>query len=160
MTFKNQAGIGVSQNYGARNTGSAVGLEDSDGSVFRLSVNLTGATLNDLFLPPVVVPKGAKFRKYELRVDEAFVLGGTSPTVQIGANGAPGTNGVVITQAELQAVGTKDLSTAGAGTWAQNSTTGTAAAAKVAVALGGTSPTATGAGKAILVLEFFSKAKA
>jgi hypothetical protein len=160
MTFKNQAGIGVSQNYGARNTGSAVGLEDSDGSVFRLSVNLTGSTLNDLFLPPVVVPKGAKFRKYELRVDEAFVLGGTSPTVQIGAFGAPGTNGVVITQTELQAVGTKELSTAGAGTWAQNSTTGTTAAAKVAVALGGTSPTATGAGKAILVLEFFSKAKA
>jgi hypothetical protein len=160
MTFKNQAGIGVSQNYGPRNTGSAVGLEDSDGSIFRLSVNLTGNTLNDLFLPPVVIPKGAKFRKYELRVDEAFALGGTSPTVQIGAFGAPGTNGVVITQAELQAVGTKELSTAGAGTWAQNSTTGTTAAAKVAVALGGTSPTATTAGKAILVLEFFSKAKA
>lgn len=160
MTFKNQAGIGVSQNYGTRNTGSTVGLEDSDGSIFRLSVNLTGSTLNDLFLPPVVVPKGAKFRKYELRVDEAFVLGGTTPSVQIGAFGAPGTNGVVITQAELQAVGTKELSTAGAGTWAQNSTTGTTAAAKVAVALGGTSPTATTAGKAILVLEFFSKAKA
>lgn len=160
MTFKNQAGIGVFQNYGKRDTGSAVGLEDSDGSVFRLTVQLTGSTLNDLFVPPVVVPKGAKFRKYELRVDEAFALGGTSPTVLIGASGAPGTNGVVITKAELEAVGTKDLGTVGAGTWAVASTTGTTAAAKVGIALGGTSPTATTAGKASLVLEFFSKAKA
>lgn len=161
MTFKNQAGIGVYQNYGPRTTGGSIGLEDSDGSVFRLSVTLTGQSINDGFVPPVVVPKGAKFRKYELRVDEAFALSGTSPTVLVGAAGAPGTNGVVLTQAELQAVGTKELSTAGAGTWAQNSTTGTTAAAKVALGLGGTSPVVTATqGKATLVLEFFGKAKA
>jgi len=38
--------------------------------------------------------------------------------------------------------------------------TGTTAAAKVAIDMGGTSPTSTNGGKAVLVLEFFNKAKA
>lgn len=160
MTFKNQAGIGVFQNYGARTTGNAVGVEDSDGSLFRLSINLTGSMLNDGFIPPVVVPKGALFKAAQLRVDEAFVLGGTSPTVRIGANGSVGTNGIVLTEAELENVGSKTPASTGAGTWAFNSSTGTTAAAKVAFDMGGTSPTSTNAGKAVLVLEFFNKAKA
>jgi hypothetical protein len=161
MTFKNQAGIGVFQNYGPRTTGNVVGIEDQDGSIYRLSVVLTGNSLNDGFLPPVVLPKGALLKRADLRVDEAFALGGTSPTVQIGAVGSVATNGIVLTQAELQAVGTKVPASAGAGTWATNSSTGTTAAAKVGVALGGTSPTVTaGVGKATLVLEFFNKAKA
>jgi len=45
MTFKNNAGIGVFQNYGKRDTGNAVGLEQGTNSGFRLSVNLTGQML-------------------------------------------------------------------------------------------------------------------
>lgn len=160
MTFKNNAGIGVFANYGARSTGNAVGIEDQDGSLIRLSVTLTGTMLNDGFVPPVVLPKGALFKRADLRVDEAFVLGGTSPTVRIGAAGSVGTNGIVLTEAELENVGTKVPASTGAGTWAVGSSTGTTAAAKVAFDMGGTSPTSTGAGKAVLVLEFFSKAKA
>lgn len=159
MTFKNNAGIGVFQNYGKRDTGNAVGLEQGTNSGFRLSVNLTGQMLNDGFVPLVVVPKGALFRSATLRVDEAFVLGGTSPTIRIGAAGSVATNGVVISETQAETVGTKALA-AGAGTWAFDSTTGTTAAAKVAIDMGGTSPTATSAGKAVLVLEFFNKAKA
>lgn len=159
MTFKNNAGIGVFQNYGKRDTGNAVGLEQGTDSGFRLSVNLTGQMLNDGFVPPVVVPKGALFRSATLRVDEAFALGGTSPTIRIGAAGSVATNGVVITEAQAETVGTKALA-AGAGTWAFDSTTGTTAAAKVAIDMGGTSPTSTNGGKAVLVLEFFNKAKA
>lgn len=160
MTFKNNAGIGVSQNYGARATGNSVGLENGYNSTFLLSVTLTGQSLNDGFVPPVVVPKGAKFKSATLRVDEAFALGGTSPTVRIGANGSIGTNGIVLTKAEMENVGTKTPASTGAGTWAFSSTTGTTAAAKVAVDMGGTSPTSTTAGKAVLVLEYFNKAKA
>lgn len=160
MTFKNNAGIGVFQNYGKRDTGNAVGVEDSDGSIFRLSINLTGSMLNDGFVPPVVVPKGALFKAAQLRVDEAFVLGGTTPTVRVGAAGSIATNGIVLTEAELENVGSKTPASIGAGTWAFNSTTGTTAAAKVALDMGGTSPTSNGAGKAVLVLEFFNKAKA
>lgn len=160
MTFKNQAGIGVYQNYGARSTGQTAGIEDQDGSLIRVSVTLTGSMLNDGFIPPVVLPKGALFKRADLRVDEAFVLGGTSPTVRIGANGSVATNGIVLTEAELENVGSKVPASTGAGTWASNSSTGTTAAAKLAFDMGGTSPTSTTAGKATLVLEFFNKAKA
>lgn len=159
MTFKNNAGIGVFNNYGKRDTGNAVGLEQGTDSGFRLSVNLTGQMLNDGFVPPVVVPKGALFRSATLRVDEAFALGGTTPTIRIGAAGSVATNGVVITEAQAETVGTKALA-AGAGQWAFDSTTGTTAAAKVAIDMGGTNPTSTNGGKAVLVLEFFNKAKA
>ena len=161
MPFANQAGLGVNNYYGARNTGGTVGVEDADGATFTLSVNLTGDMLNGTYVPPVVVPKGALFRRAVLRVDEAFVIGGTSPTVRIGASGSVGTNGIVLTEAELEAVGSKVPASTGAGTWAVGSSTGTTAAAKVAFDMGGTSPTATaGTGKAVLVLEFFNKAKA
>ena len=69
MTFKNQAGIGVFQNYGARSTGQSAGIEDQDGSLIRVSVVLTGSMLNDGFIPPVVLPKGALFKRADLRVD-------------------------------------------------------------------------------------------
>ncbi len=160
MPFRNQAGIGVSQNYGRRDTGNSVGLEKGYNSTFVLSVTLTGASLNDGFVPPVVVPRGAQFKSATLRVDEAFVLGGTSPTVRVGANGATGTNNITLTQAELQAVGTKTVASTGNGTWAFSSATGTTSATRVAVDMGGTSPTATQAGKAVLVLEYFNKSKA
>lgn len=161
MTFANQAGLGVSNHYGARSTGGSVGVEDVDGASFVLSVNLTGDMLNGTYVPPVVVPKGALFRRAVLRVDEAFVIGGTSPTVRIGASGSVSTNGIVLTEAELENVGTKVPASTGAGTWAVGSSTGTTAAARVAFDMGGTSPTATaGTGKAVLVLEFFNKAKA
>lgn len=161
MTFRNQAGIGVSNNYGPRDTGNTVGIETTKQSEIVLSVQLTGNSLNDGYIPPVNIPKGALLRRAVLRVDEAFTLGGTSPTVRIGAVGSEATNGIVLSQAELQAVGTKTPASAGAGTWATNSATGTTAAAKVAVSLGGTAPTVTaGVGKAVLVLEFSNKAKA
>lgn len=160
MTFKNNAGIGVFANYGSRNTGNSVGIEDQDGSLIRLSVTLTGEMLNNNFVPPVVLPKGALFKRADLRVDEAFVLGGTSPTVRVGLAGSVATNGIVLTEAELENVGSKVPASTGAGTWAVGSSTGTTAAAKVAFDMGGTSPTSTNAGKAVLVLEFFSKAKA
>lgn len=160
MSYENSAGLGVFNQFGARETGGAVGVETSDNSVHFLTVNLTGEMLNGTFLPPVVVPKGALFRSAVLRVDEAFVVGGTSPTVRIGAAGSVGTNGFVLTEAELENVGTKVPASAGAGTWSTTSTTGTTAAAKVAFDLGGTSPTVTsGVGKATLILEFVNKTK-
>lgn len=157
--FENSAGLGVSNYYGVRDTGGSVGLEHSTDSVHQLSIAFTGASLNQAFLPPVVVPKGAQFKRAILRVDEAFALTGTSPTVIFGGT-APATNGVVLSQAELQAIGTKTPASTGTGTWAQASATGTTAAEKVAKALGGTSPAVNAAqGKATLILEFVNKTK-
>lgn len=160
MPYANQAGIGVNNYYGARETGNSIGLEHGEDSLHRLSIAFDAATLNGSFLPPVVVPKGALFRSAVLRVDEAFNITGTTPTVIFGAAGTEATNGIVITEAELETIGTKAPASTGTGTWAQASTTGTTAAAKVGKTLGGTTPAVTGGvGKATLVLTFINKTK-
>jgi hypothetical protein len=159
MPFENTAGLAVSNFYGARETGGSVGLERSDDSVHQLSIAFTGASINSTFLPPVVVPKGAQFKRAILRVDEAFSITGTSPTVIFGGT-APATNGIVLTEAELEAIGTKTPASTGTGTWAQASATGTTAAERVTRTLGGTTPVVSPTvGKATLILEFVNKTK-
>lgn len=161
MPFKNEAGLGVHNFYGARDTGGSVGVETSNDSVHRLVINFNSDMLNGGFIPPVVIPKGALFRDATLVIEEAFNVTGTSPTVSFGAAGSVATNGITLSEAELEAVGTKKPASTGAGTWAQGSATGTTAAAKVAVALGGTSPAvAAGTGKGVLILSYTKKAKA
>jgi hypothetical protein len=79
---------------------------------------------------------------------------GTTPTVIVGGT-APATNGVVLTAAELAAVGTKVVTSTGTGTWAVASATGTTAAERVTIALGGTTPVVTpGTGRAFLIAEY------
>lgn len=164
MGYENKAGLNVNNHYGVRSTGGGVGLEHGYNSTFILRIDLTGDSINDAvagFVPPVSIPKGANFNKATLRVDEAFVVTGTNPTVLVGAAGSVATNGVALTEAELEAVGTKEIASTGAGTWAFNSATGTTAAAKVAFALGGTTPAvARGSGKGTLILEYVNVAKA
>lgn len=159
MPFQNQAGLGVNNYYGARDTGGGVGVEKSSDSNHMLSISFTGDSLNSAYLPPVNYPKGAKFVRAILRVDEAFNITGTSPTVIFGGT-APATNGIVLTEAELEAVGTKTPASTGTGTWAVGSATGPLAAERITKALGGTTPVVTpGVGKATLVIEYQNKTK-
>ncbi len=164
MGYENKSGLGVNNFYGVRGTGGGIGVESTSGSEQTLRIDLTGQSINDAvggFTPPVSIPKGAKFVSATLRVDEAFVLTGTTPTVQVGAAGFVAINGFVISKTELETVGTKGLTSTGAGTWAIGSTTGTSAAARVAFALGGTTPAvASASGKATLILKFVNVAKA
>lgn len=159
MPFQNSAGLGVNNFYGPRDTGGAVGLEHGENSIFILSMHITPEYFNGTFVPPVVIPKGALFRNAKLRVDEAFTLTGTTPAIVYGAAGSETTNGFSISAAELSTVGTKVPASTGTGTWSTTSGTGTLAAAKVGKVLTGTTPAATvGAGRAVLVLEYFNKA--
>lgn len=153
--FENTAGLSVHNFYGARDTGGSVGVEQNTDSTHQMSIAFTGASLNGTFLPPVVIPRGARFLRYILRVDEAFAVS-ASGTVTFGGT-VPGTNGVVLTKAELEAIGTKAPASAGAGTWATNSATGTTAAERVTRAISGT-VTAT-QGKATLIAEYVFKTK-
>lgn len=159
MPFENSAGLGVNTHYGARNTGGSAGVEHSQDSIHQLSVAFTAESLNGSYLPPLVIPRGAKFLRYILRVDEVFAISGTTPTVIFGGT-APATNGIVLTEAELETVGTKTPASTGTGTWAVASTTGTTAAERITKALGGTSPVvAAGTGKATLIAEYIFKTK-
>lgn len=159
MPFENAAGLGVNNFYGPRNTGGSVGVEQSTDSIHQLSIAITAESLNGTYLPPQVIPRGAKFLRYILRVDEAFNITGTTPTVIFGGT-APATNGIVLTESELETVGTKTPASTGTGTWAVASTTGTTAAERITKALGGTTPVVVpGVGKATLIAEYLFKTK-
>lgn len=154
MGYSSASGINVSNYYGRRETGGSVGASHTKNNVKQLKIRFTGASLNETFLPEVTMPQGARVLRYVLRVDEAFSITGTSPTVIFGGT-APATNGVVLSETELENVGTKVPSSTGAGTWSTSSSTGTTAAETVAKALGGTSPVvAATQGKAVLTVEY------
>lgn len=152
--FESSAGINVSNYYGARDTGGTIGVEHGQNSVVRLSIDFTGASLNDGFAPPVSIPKYAHFLSNPvLTVHEAFVVTGDTPTILIGAAGSVATNGFILTETELETVGTKKIANDGEGTWDIAHASGTAAAALVAFEFEGDAAV-TNAGRATLVMEY------
>lgn len=160
MPIYNQAGLGVGNFYGARDTGTTYGTEQTTDSVWQLSIAFTGTSIQDTYGSQLVLPKGALLKRYILRVDEAFALTGTTPSLIFGSVGTETTNGVVLTQAELQAIGTKTPASTGTGTWSNASATGLTANTKIGRVLGGTTPAVTtGVGRATLTAEYFFKTK-
>jgi hypothetical protein len=143
--------------YGQRDLGYDVGVNKTEGASNELSVGLSGSMLGDIIdgavvVADVVIPAGAVLEEAHLFVDEAFVLGGTTPAVEVGTKTSEATNGVTCTEAQLEAVGGYDVTAALSGTWASGSAL--AAATTVGVAVSGTSPTSTSAGKARLVVTY------
>lgn len=156
MPYENSAGLGVNNHYGAQTTGFAVGGEHESGSSFIVSVDMTGESLNSAFIPPIFVPRGALLKSAYLDIDEVFAVS-TGGTVRVGGT-VPGTNGVILTEAQMETLGTKNVASVAVGTWATASATGTVATERVTKSVTGT-VTAT-QGKGTLVLEFFFKSKA
>lgn len=155
MAYETSSGLGSYNQYGSRATGGAVGIEQTSNNEFRLVVNLTGELINSGYVPPVKIPKGARGLRAILRVDEVFVVSAAG-TVAVGAAGGPGTDGIVLTEATLEALGTKDVTSMFAGTWDEAHATGVAAAALVDIEVTGT---VTNAGKGTLVVEFVNFTK-
>jgi len=153
MAYENSAGLGVHNQYGVRNTGGSLGVEHTSGSTMTVTMDLTGEMLNSTFTPKLKVPKRALLKRATLVVDAAFVVS-TSGTVAIGGT-APGTNGIVLTEAKLEALGVSDVTALSVGTWAEDSATGTTAAEFVTKAITGT--VGATAGKGSLILEFVVK---
>lgn len=151
MAFENTAGISVHNHYGVRDTGNTIGVEQSNDSIHQLSVDISAKQLEDAFLPPFVLPKGAHFLRAWVNIDEAFA-GVTDITV--GEKGAETTNGVGLVAADLT-VGVREPATGPTGTWAFGSATGTTDAKTVGIVHTGT-PTA---GKGTLVLEYIYKVR-
>lgn len=151
MSFISGNGLGVKRFFGPRTAGEGlVGGIETRGSQKELTVEVTGKALNDnIDFLKGVLPAGAKLEEVVVRVDEAFVVGGTSPTLAIGTDGSETTNGFEVTEAQLEAVGTYVISSFN-GTWAN----GLSDVTTVGVALGGTSPTVTSAGKARITARY------
>lgn len=142
----------VNTHYNERETGKTVGRTDTDGFMNELTFDIDGEMVGDAAFALVVptIPAGSIIKDVYVEVTEAFVLGGTSPAIELGTEGSEATNGVTITEAQAEAVGTYDVSSALAGTWAA----GLAADTVVGLALSGTSPTVTDAGKMRVVVRY------
>lgn len=142
----------VSNHYGRRNTGKTSGVTDTHGFTNELSLDIDGEMVGNAGFVLVVpkLPAGSNITKAYVEVTEAFVLGGTTPAIEVGTEGSEATNGVTITEAQAEAVGYYDVTSALAGTW----NAPLAAETTVGIALSGTSPTVTAAGKLRLVLSY------
>lgn len=160
MTYENKAfplASGTAYNhYGQR------GLQDgkvSGGSLPKYGgegeavVYVTGKDFadGDSFSTRLVLPKGAFISEVFAETEEAFALGGTTPTIDVGVAGTEGTNTAVsISESDAETAGTLTGNSTPAGTLGSPLTADTA----IGVALGGTSPTATSAGRIKVVIRY------
>lgn len=129
----------VHSHFGTRVSDDTVGVEHASGSKRILRVRITGERVQaaDTFLPPVVLPKGARATKATLTVDEAFA--GTALSVKV--------NNMELTQTELGSTGVKDITLAG-------DFAAALAAPKFVALTYGTNTGANGTGHAILYVEY------
>jgi len=143
----------VHNHYGPRvELNQTIGAYNTDGVVNELVIDFDGTVVGNAAYPLIApkLPAGAIIEDVYLYVDEVFVLGGTTPAIEIGTEGSEATNGFTILEAQAEAVGMKDVTTALSGTW----TAGLAAETVVGIALSGTTPTVTSAGKARVVIRY------
>lgn len=96
------------------------------------------------FTSSEVLPIGSIPLYAHVQVTEVFALGGTAPVINIG-DGASATRFGSVSKAQAEALGTYTLSV---------TATPITALGTIAVALGGTSPTVTAAGKMEVVLGY------
>lgn len=150
MSFLNESGLGVHNHYGPRTSRAPKGGIKTEGSVMECSLDIWGKQLNsgDEDYNKVLLPKGALVLEAFAHVSEAFDLGGTTPTIAVGTKGSEETNGVILGEAEAEAVGVTKLTPEG--TWAVALTEDT----EVAIKLGGTLPTVTDAGKVRVTVRY------
>lgn len=142
----------VNTHYNGRELGGATGVVRTEGTQNELTLYVTGEIIQNGFLPQVDIPAGAVVTKAVAQVTEAFALGGTSPTIAFGTDGSEATNGGSLTEAQAEAAGYYDVTTSLAGTW--DGEAAFAADTRVGIALGGTSPTVTDAGRVVIVVTY------
>jgi hypothetical protein len=137
----------VHNQFGPRDSGGTVGVLEVDGITENLIINVDGGFFTDVGneLVNAVIPAGSVIKSVYVDVEEAFALGGTSPTILIGTNGSEVTNGLVISKTLAEGTATTNITSTLAGTW--DAEAALAADTTVGIALGGTNPTITRAGK-------------
>lgn len=144
----------VSTYFGPRDSGKTAGETRTSGFVTELTIDIDAAMVESgayaLIAP--TIPAGAIIEDVYVDVTEAFVLGGTTPVIDVGTEGSEATNGFTITEAQAEAVKMLDLTGALSGTWAA----GLVADTTVGLLLGGSSPTVTTVGKMRVVIRYVS----
>jgi hypothetical protein len=141
----------VHTQYGARATGGGVGTDHSQTKFNRLIVEFTGESLASGFVPPASLRNGVTVLSALLQVTEAFSVASSS-VLEIGEDGAEVTNGVSITEANLESVGVTNVSAGLAGEWAVGSKVTGPIDLGITFSAGSVSNTAIG--KAQLIIEY------
>lgn len=101
--------------------------------------------------PTITLKAGFTWRSGIAEVTEAFNLGGTTPTLNVGISASESTNRAAqLSEAQAEAIGVYNM--AGAGTLAAN--TPLAADSTLNIALGGTTPTITTVGKVRITVKY------
>ena len=140
--------------FGTRDSGKTQGKTRTAGFVTEMTIDIDGDMVSAAAYPliaPEILAKSIIEDVY-MEVTEAFVLGGTSPTIEVGTETSEATNGFTISEAQAETVGIYDLTSALSGTWAA----GLAADTTLGLAMAGTSPTVTSAGKLRVVIRYVS----
>lgn len=154
MSYEDSAGLSVYNHYGPRFTQDGIvsgGKTRTAGVMQEAVIYIKGSDFTSgSFDTRLTLPAGSTFVEAIAEVTEAFVLGGTTPTINVGTNTSEGTNyGIELSEAQGEATGAYYNAT-GAGTWAAP----LAAATAVGVALDGTTPTVTSAGLAKVIIRY------
>lgn len=144
----------VHNNFGPRDTGETVGVNKVEGMKEELVMDLTPELINDGQLIPFVLPAGAVITAVYMDVEEAFTLTGTTPAVEVGTAGSEATNGFTITEAQLEATASVNLTAALSGTWDGEAPLAANTIIGIAVSGSGTPTVADGAGKARITILF------
>ena len=159
MSYEDSAGLSVLNHFGPRDTGRAAGVIKTEGVKTQLSIELTGAQVDDgLYIEDFVIPQYSMITACFLEVTEAFVLDGNADnTLEVGTSGSEATNGFSITSAQCEALGATSLTGALSGTW--DAEAALAAATTVSVVVAGTTPSVdTTVGKGRIVIEYVKAA--
>tara|TARA_R110000772_G_scaffold64511_3_gene144279 strand:- start:1761 stop:2228 length:468 start_codon:yes stop_codon:yes gene_type:complete len=152
MARESNSGLNVLNIYGPRPVPDmARGTIKTEGGYNELTFEFSGKDINEnLTNVLTTLPAGVRFVDFYVEVQEAFVVTGTTPGLEIGTSGTEETNGFTISEAILEAVGISAISTTFAGTWAATLAADTA----VGLALSGTTPVVTSAGHARIVARY------
>lgn len=144
----------VHNQFGPRRVGDTVGVNKVEGIKEELIIDLTPDLVNGSVGPfrPFVLPAGAVIKDVYMDVEDVFTLGGTTPAIEIGTAGSEVTNGFTITEAQLEATASVNLTSALSGTW--DAEAPLAANTTIGIVLSGTTPTIGTAGKARITILF------
>lgn len=150
---------GLRVHFGTRKTGDEANFGESanpTGVTKELAVHIKGTDFDSTEAytgPTISLPAGVTIREVIAEVTEAFALGGTTPTINVGVSGSVATNRAAqLSEAQAEATGVYNLTSSAAGTLAAN--TPLASASTVTIALGGTSPTVTAVGRAVIYVKY------
>jgi len=155
----NRIRTGTSSIYGPRDTGGQVGVYKTEGALNEMVFDVTARGLADGVYSPTYLPKNAVVIKAYMEVLEAFNLQGSS-VLKIGTSGSEATNGLSITEAQLEAAAPSyvDLTSTLAGTWDGEVPQTAARLVNAVFSAGGLTAAAAYVGRAKVVIQYVKTA--